>query len=476
MRRWLPIMFWFGVWIAVSHIVHNGILIATPLQTGEKLISLLGKGRFYLTLGSSLLRIGGGFLAGFSLAVLLAAAGFRYGFLEELLKPFMSLIKTVPVASFVVLLLVWWGSSLLAAVICFLVALPNVYMNVLEGLKNMNIRLLEMARVHRLPFRNRFFYIYRPALKPFVYGSLKISLGMCWKAGVAAEVIGIPNLSIGEQLYLSKIYLDTAGVFAWTGVIILLSAVLEKGVMRLADNFFAWEPACRPQHSPRAAGASKREFPRAAGASKRESPRVAGAFKQESPRAAGASKREFPRETDAFKQEFRLEHIAKSYCGQKVLEDVNRVYRQGECYYLTEPSGSGKTTLLRILAGLTEPDAGTLTGPESCSMVFQEDRLCEEYSAVKNVELVTGNAQAAEDALALLLEREVLHRPCSRLSGGMKRRVALVRAMEADSDCVLLDEPFTGMDEETCRRAREYIRSRQKGRILITATHINVNS
>ena len=106
---------------------------------------------------------------------------------------------------------------------------------------------------------------------------------------------------------------------------------------------------------------------------------------------------------------------------------------------LTEPSGSGKTTLLRILAGLTPPDRGSLSASPLCSMVFQEDRLCEEYSGLKNVELVTGDRAAAAEALGQLLEAEALERPCSELSGGMKRRVALVRALAADSDLLLLD-------------------------------------
>ncbi len=104
-------------------------------------------------------------------------------------------------------------------------------------------------------------------------------------------------------------------------------------------------------------------------------------------------------------------------------------------------------------------------------MVFQEDRLCEEYSAVRNVELVTGDRNSAREALAGLLEEDALEKPCGLLSGGMKRRVALVRAMEADSAYVFLDEPFTGMDQGTRRLAEAYVAARQKGRILIIAAH-----
>ncbi len=166
-----------------------------------------------------------------------------------------------------------------------------------------------------------------------------------------------------------------------------------------------------------------------------------------------------------------MQNIRKGYGGRAVLEDVSRVYEPGGTYFLNGPSGSGKTTLLRILAGLTEPDSGICQAPGTCSMVFQEDRLCEEYSAVRNVELVTGDRNSAREALAGLLEEDALEKPCGLLSGGMKRRVALVRAMEADSAYVFLDEPFTGMDQGTRRLAEAYVAARQKGRILIIAAH-----
>ena len=113
-----------------------------------------------------------------------------------------------------------------------------------------------------------------------------------------------------------------------------------------------------------------------------------------------------------------------------------------------------------------------MEGAERYSMVFQEDRLCEEFDAVCNVAMVIKDEQKAKEALRKLLEEDALTKPCRQLSGGMKRRVALVRAMEADSDAVLLDEPFTGMDADTRRAAEIYIRERQNARIVIIATHI----
>lgn len=428
LRRTAIILFWLGIWTVLALSVNNKILMVTPPETAKELLRLLRNGDFYVSVGRSLLRIGTGFIAGFAAAVLLAAGSRHFPFLEELLSPVIKLLKAIPVASFVVILLIWWGSSFLAVAVCFLVVFPNLYINTLEGLKNVDKKLLETARVFRMPFRNRFFYIYRSALKPFLYSGMKISLGMCWKSGVAAEVIGTPDFSIGEQLYLSKIYLNTAGVFAWTAVIILLSVLFEKLVLKGMELFFLWQPSCR-----------------------RPEPEEKRHGKCES---------------------IVLTNVDKSFGEQKVLNEVSATYEQGQTYYLRQPSGSGKTTLLRILAGLERPDDGNVIVPGAVSMMFQEDRLCEEYSAIKNVELVCGDAGRAREALAGLLEKDTLEKPCETLSGGMKRRVALVRAMEAESALVLLDEPFTGMDAQTRARAESYIRARQNNRTLIIATHI----
>lgn len=429
-RKLGVIVFWLVVWQLLAIWVHNDILLVTPFSALSALLERIMTISFWQTVGMSLLRIGSGFLGGFLLAVLLAAFSLRFSFMEELLAPLMRLLKAIPVVSFVVLFLIWWGASFLSVAVCFLVVLPNIYVNTLAGLKNTPRSLLEMAEVFRLPLWNRFFYIYRPALKAFLYSGLNISLGMCWKSGVAAEVIGTPDFSIGEQLYMSKLYLDTAGIFAWTAVIVLLSLGFEKLFLFFTDKFFDWKPACR---------------------------------------AAGHA----PKPLDI---RVVCRGISKAYGDRPVLTDFSAAYEPGRTYYLKWESGAGKTTLFRILCGLEQPDDGSVEASGSFGMVFQEDRLCEEYSALCNVELVLGDRERAKAALLELLDEEDIVKPCCQLSGGMKRRVALVRAMESKADCLLLDEPFTGMDARTGQRAEEYIRKRVGDRVLIIATHIDVGA
>lgn len=125
----------------------------------------------------------------------------------------MAAVKAVPVASFIILILIWVPSRNLSIVISFLMVLPVIYTNVLNGIRSTDPKLLEMARVFRIPLFRRIRYIYLSQLLPFLRTGFSLSLGLCWKAGVAAEVIGIPKGSIGEKLYEAKVYLETPDLF-----------------------------------------------------------------------------------------------------------------------------------------------------------------------------------------------------------------------------------------------------------------------
>ena len=428
-KKFIILLFWLAVWQILAMCVDNFLLVVTPLQALRALLTLAGQAEFWQSAFGSLWRIVLGFLLGAVLALFLAAVSYRYKIAEEVLQPFMVFCKAVPVAVFAVLLLIWWGSSMLAVAICFLVVFPNIYLNTLEGLKSADRELLEMAEIFRLSFRTRFFYIYRPALKPFLLSAFQLSLGMCWKSGVAAEVIGTPAHSIGGALYLAKIYLDTAELFAWTAVIIVLSVCFEKIIFYGISLFFRWEPACKRPAMPQKTATRERRT-------------------------------------------LRVGDLGKKYHDHWIFRHVEQEFHGGEPYVLDTPSGSGKTTFFRCLCGLERPEEGEVSGIDTFSVQFQEDRLCEDYSAVKNLEMVLGDAALAREILTQLLPEEALDQPCRELSGGMKRRVSLARAMEAGAQCVLLDEPFTGLDEENRKRAEAYIRRKAGGRIMMLGTHI----
>ena len=132
--------------------------------------------------------------------------------------------------------LVWVPSRNLSVVISFLMVAPIVYQNVLGGISNMDHKLTEMADVFQVPFARRLRYLYLPQVAPFFRSACAVGLGLCWKSGVAAEVIGLPDGSIGERLYEAKVYLDTPDLFAWTLVIVLVSIAFEKLFLFLLDR------------------------------------------------------------------------------------------------------------------------------------------------------------------------------------------------------------------------------------------------
>ena len=155
------------------------------------------------------------------------AAALRW--VEVLLRPLMLTIKSIPVASFIILALMWLRSAgNLAVFISFLMVLPVVYTNTLAGIRETDARLLEMAAVFRVPPAKRVRYLYVPAALPYFRSACTVGLGLCWKSGVAAEVIGITSGSIGEALYNAKILFSTAELLAWTVVIVLLSLAFER--------------------------------------------------------------------------------------------------------------------------------------------------------------------------------------------------------------------------------------------------------
>ncbi len=179
-----------------------------------------------------------------------------------------------------------------------------------------------------------------------------------------------------------------------------------------------------------------------------------------------------------------LNDITKIYNSKLVLDHVSLTFSDDAPCCLMGPSGSGKTTLLRILLGLERPDGGSfsvtgkeggeLTGQARFSAVFQEDRLCEAFTPVENIQMVTGRSLSGEQIrreLTRLLPPECFDRPVWTMSGGMKRRTAICRAVLAQSQAILMDEPFTGLDEDNRRLAIRYIREKAAGRLLILTTH-----
>ena len=234
-KQLISILFWLVVWQAAAMWIGQEVFLVSPIQALFTLVQLLPQAEFWQRIGFSAGRILLGFLLGAVSSVLLAVAAEGSDWVEALLSPVMQLVKATPVASFIILALVWVSGSSLSVLISFLMVLPVLYGAVRTGIEGVDVQLLEMAKVFRLPLRKRLLVIWLPAVLPAFRQGCSVALGICWKSGVAAEVIGLPDGSIGDALYRAKITLSTGELFAWTFVIIVLSGVFEKLFMALLD-------------------------------------------------------------------------------------------------------------------------------------------------------------------------------------------------------------------------------------------------
>lgn len=232
------ILFWLAVWFAASVIMNNGLILVSPIEVIKTLAGLVITSTFWKTVFYSFCCIIAGFFMALAVASVFAAAAFRFEWIRHLLNPLTSVIKATPVASFIILALFWVGSQNLSMFTSFLMVLPVIYTNILQGFLQTDKELLEMAKIFHVKPLRKLLYIYVPSIKPYLISACSMSLGMCWKAGVAAEVIGQPKGSVGEQLYYSKLYFDTAGLFAWTVTIIAVSFAFEKFFITLLKKVF----------------------------------------------------------------------------------------------------------------------------------------------------------------------------------------------------------------------------------------------
>ena len=226
-------------WEIAALLIHQRILLVTPVAVARRLCTIWRVEGFARAIWFSFYHIAGGFLLGLILGCLLAYLAAKHPVVETLLWPWMATIKSAPVASFVVICLIWLSARNLSVFISFLIVIPIIYQNVLEGLRAENREMQEVATVFQLPWRKRFRYIELPKLRPFLLSACRVTTGMAWKAGIAAEIIGVPNGSIGKMLYTAKIYLDTDDLLAWTVIIVVISVVAEKvflaGLSRLLN-------------------------------------------------------------------------------------------------------------------------------------------------------------------------------------------------------------------------------------------------
>ena len=227
-RILVSVSVWLCLWQIVYWLIGKDVLFASPLAVAQRLFELLQTADFWRKTAASLLGISAGYLLGVLTGTLLAVLTSLSDWLYSIFQPMLTVIKSTPVASFIILALVWMQKTAVPIFISFLMVTPMVWANLSGGIRETDRSLLEMAHAYGLSRRQIVRKIYLPSVLPSLLTALTTAIGFAWKAGIAAEVISTPRHSIGAQLYNAKVYLETVDLFAWTVVVVLLSMLLEK--------------------------------------------------------------------------------------------------------------------------------------------------------------------------------------------------------------------------------------------------------
>lgn len=419
--------FWLAVWVLVAVLVAQPLILPGPGAVVVALLRLVCDGGTWAILAGSGARILGGLALAAVCGGVLAGVSSRSRAFARLVAPALSFVKATPVACVVVLLLIWLGSARVSIAAVFLMALPGVYFSLAEGLAQVNGSLEQMLRLHGVRGWRLFCaHTWREVL-PFVLSCARAVIGMGWKAGVAAELIGMAVGTVGERIYQAKLLIETADLLAWTVLVVAASWACERVLVWLlqASGPVAWRAAVRTHgHSQRgrsgaADGGAAAELALAVGDRAPWAPALDGL-------------------------------VINVPAGGRVC--------------VMGASGAGKTTLLTLVAGECAP----------CSMVFQDTRLVEDASALDNV-LVCADARVDASSAAALLRLLVpgidAHTCVAELSGGQRRRVEIARALLCPGGAVILDEPFTGLDAAARDATAEVVLDLLDGRMLLLATH-----
>ena len=239
--RWgVAIVVWLAVWQAGAMLIGHEVLLVSPVRVLLRLGELAPTGAFWASVGYSLARIAAGFVLAVVLGFGLALLASLNPWLAALIEVPVRVIRSVPVVSVIILILIWANAAWLSATVSCLMVLPIVYANAAEALATRDGALDELARVFEWSRARRWWAITLPGLLPFLVAACRVGAGLAWKAGISAEVIGLPRGSVGERLYQAKLYLSSADLFAWTLVVVALAFVCERVVLWLLARLQTW--------------------------------------------------------------------------------------------------------------------------------------------------------------------------------------------------------------------------------------------
>lgn len=417
-------LFWLAIWEAATWLTASKLLLPGPADALLALGGLIRTKKFYMDIGWTAARCIIAMALSFAAGIPAAALSYKSDTARSILSLPVGFFKAVPVMAIIIYVILLAQSDWVAVIVCFFMCFPIVYTNILEGLDAMPSEYLEVGNVYGLSRLERAKYIYAPGLLPQMKAAIGLTAGLSWKAVVAAEVLSIPKYSLGYEMINAKYYLETANLFAYIFVIVVMSMAFEK-VINSGLRHIEWK------------GYEGSKLKR------RSSDRTAKTEKLEAPCPAAVNT-------------VTVEHLAKTFETKSVLDDVNLIFEAGKVTAIMGPSGQGKTTLARIIAGLEKADSGkvfigTLEARDGSrtgrtAFLFQEDRLMPWLNIYDNIAIGGGDMERIKELAEQLEIGTELWKLPAELSGGQRHRAALARTFAADSPLMILDEPFRGLD------------------------------
>ena len=390
---------------------------------------------FLVSIGTTCLRACVGLLLSLAAASITAFLLNRSEAIRFLFMPWLSLLRSVPVISFILLALIFLNPEMIPLLIAFLTMYPLLTENLLKGLMNRRDSWKMLARQFHLNAWNRLFQINYPQLRPYLFSGLASAVGFGWRAIIMGEVLSQCVDGIGKRMKEAQVFIDVPELIAWTLVAIVLSWLTDKLISRLSD----WQPSVRYRHSAVELQAVSLK-----------------------------------------PNDICLTDVSYSYG----VHHMNIILKTGKIYALSAPSGQGKTTLLQLLNGTLRPTGGEITGlPQQTAKLFQEPTLLPQLTAKENIMLggaaYYDRAILEQQSLRLLaafqLEKQAEMYPAA-LSYGQQQRVALARALMFPAGLLLLDEPFNGLDVELRQLVARFLvewQQEKQATVVFSSHHVD---
>ena len=386
-----------------------------------------------------------GFIISFVIAFLFALTSTFSSFWKTFFRPFIIVSRSIPIISLVLIALLWFSPPQLPIFIALVTMFPILYQNILIGLEQVDSKLLEMSTVFGKTKINQLFHIYLPSAKLVIFDGIKTAMGFGWRAIIMGEVLAQPIHGIGTAMKQAQSFINISEVIAWTVVAVAISYLFEY-IVRLIQKIN---------------------------------------IESKLPKASEFKYYKSIQSSDI--KTIKLVNVKKQFNPNIVFDSLDLEFDSSALNCLKGSSGRGKTTLLKLISGILQPNSGEIIlGNEfSLAYSFQDLRLLPWLTVTENIGYVMHQAQLHKqeisNRIAFLLEKMELsdyaHKYPHQLSGGQQQRVVLARALAAQSDILLLDEPLTGLDSDLKIRILDFISEWMKAYrpLVIWATHEDIH-